>query len=374
MEWIARKAKMCYLPLILFLSGWHGAAKGQPVYSYYSKILNRELRYTPDQRLVMVCFKAPHSQQEIETLAAAHGFRSVFPLADPIFDRAVFEVLNPSLLRERLNNLRMSDKVAAAEPALRGENGGIVYWDPTSVDVQFQAEVNHDAALQLVAEQGSSVVRKPRSSGYYILSIPVRKDAFATIREFNRLPKVRFACPTFMVFSAADGELAQPNDPLFPQQWNLQKIGAEAAWAITEGRHYDNWSGMITPLIIHIDTGVWLADEYDEATLHEDLRQNVYYSEGWDHARDDPYPNGEDVPGSHGTNTAGIVVATKNNSKGIAGVAPQCSLQPEKSFLTYLFASDLADAIRCWEDPNRHFSLQELQNGLLVERSKSFLR
>lgn len=103
----------------------------------------------------------------------------------------------------------------------------------------------------------------------------------------------------------AAGPAFTPNDPLFPQQWNLQKIRAPEAWDISRG------NSSISVAII--DEG---------GSNHEDY----VLAPGYD-ARfgdNDPTPNPSD---GHGVACAGIVAATVNNGIGVAGVAPNCRVR-----------------------------------------------
>lgn len=95
--------------------------------------------------------------------------------------------------------------------------------------------------------------------------------------------------------------LAPPNDPGYSSQWGLQKIRAPQAWDISAG----------DPSIV-----VAIVDEGNDIT-HED----VTYVAGYDAYAGDanPTPNGNDA---HGTACGGIAAASRNNSRGGAGVAP----------------------------------------------------
>jgi len=101
------------------------------------------------------------------------------------------------------------------------------------------------------------------------------------------------------------------NDPSFPAQWSLARMGAEAAWARTTG------AGVRIGIV---DTGVDLN--------HEDLVGKVIDSTSCVGAKGDPAKcsgSAQDDQG-HGTHVSGIAAAYKDNGKGVAGVAPDAQL------------------------------------------------
>jgi subtilisin family serine protease len=101
------------------------------------------------------------------------------------------------------------------------------------------------------------------------------------------------------------------NDPSFDTQWGVEKIGAEAAWARTTGAKVR---------IGVVDTGVDLN--------HEDLAGKIVASTSCVGSAGDPAKcqgDAQDDQG-HGTHVSGIAAAFKDNSKGIAGVAPDAEL------------------------------------------------
>jgi subtilisin family serine protease len=150
-----------------------------------------------------------------------------------------------------------------------------------------------------------------------------------------------------------------PNDSLISQQWALTKIDAFNAWNITEGND--------SIIIGVIDTGI----DY----LHPDLVDNLYINKGetgLDKFGNDKRSNGIDDDGngfiddyqgwdftdrtgfpfdstggdyltwdnspmdeniySHGTAVTGIIAASANNEKGIAGVAPKVKVMNLRAF------------------------------------------
>src|SRR5438128_11444290 len=106
------------------------------------------------------------------------------------------------------------------------------------------------------------------------------------------------------------------NDPGFAKQWNLEKIGAPAAWAHTTGAHVR---------VGIVDAGVDLG--------HEDLAGKIVAHTSCLKSKGDPnncLGSGQDDNG-HGTHVAGIIAAVKDNGKGVAGVAPSAKLIVDKA-------------------------------------------
>src|SRR3977135_2124477 len=107
------------------------------------------------------------------------------------------------------------------------------------------------------------------------------------------------------LLAAARAPRAAP-DPLRPQQWGLDMIGADPAHQVATG------SGAVVAVI---DSGVQ-AD-------HPDLAGRLL--PGYDFVDDDGTP--QDGNG-HGTHVTGIVAADAGNGIGIEGVAPGARVLP----------------------------------------------
>ncbi|OIP79634.1 MAG: hypothetical protein COV80_02380 [Parcubacteria group bacterium CG11_big_fil_rev_8_21_14_0_20_48_46] len=129
-----------------------------------------------------------------------------------------------------------------------------------------------------------------------------------------------------------------PNDPLYAQQWYLEKINAPAAWDVSTGSR--------DVVVAVLDTGV--------ATDHPDLQRVLWVNQkeilgdgidndgngyrddanGWDFIDDDASIEPEFVPEylpeamHHGTLVAGIIGAEGNNYHGITGVAWNVRIMP----------------------------------------------
>jgi serine protease len=102
--------------------------------------------------------------------------------------------------------------------------------------------------------------------------------------------------------------LIGPNDQYYSKQWNLHKIGVEAAWTRTKG------SGITVAVI---DTGI---------TKVRDLYETKFVK-GYDFVNDTDAAKDDN---GHGTHVAGTVAQATNNAYGVAGVAYEASLMPLK--------------------------------------------
>lgn len=93
-----------------------------------------------------------------------------------------------------------------------------------------------------------------------------------------------------------------PDDPMFAQQWGLQRIGAPRGWQIARGT--------ADVAVAVIDEGVQLD--------HPDL---LLHAQSWNASTDTPNGN---PTGNHGTACAGIIGARLDNGAGVSGVAGGC--------------------------------------------------
>lgn len=127
-----------------------------------------------------------------------------------------------------------------------------------------------------------------------------------------------------------EANFAPPNDPLYPQQWNLKAINIEPAWAVTRGKG-------VTVAVI--DTGIAKVTDLDEERLVP----------GYDFINDEV--NASDDQG-HGTHMAGTIAQMTNNGYGAAGIAPAVKLMPMKVLTVggNGTVADLAEAIRLAAD------------------------
>jgi thermitase len=97
------------------------------------------------------------------------------------------------------------------------------------------------------------------------------------------------------------------NDPLLPEQWALTRINLGGGPGMESGKEVK---------VAVLDTGI--------DANHEDLVGRVVAEVNFTDS-----PNTDDING-HGTHVSGIIAASRNNAKGIAGVAPAVQLMNVK--------------------------------------------
>lgn len=194
-----------------------------------------------------------------------------------------------------------------------------------------------EAALTAIHQRlGTALVSRLRGTDdQYCLSTPAStgEAIFSLCDALKAETGVEWAEPEFV------GEAARhsftPNDPLFdPNQWHLKDVNAPQAWDIVTG------SDKI--IIAILDDGI----EID----HEDLKDALPCNSkeiagnakdddnngwkddcnGWDFYDNDNNPSPSWPDETHGTQVAGIAVATGNNGKGVIGAGFGCRLMPLK--------------------------------------------
>lgn len=115
---------------------------------------------------------------------------------------------------------------------------------------------------------------------------------------------------------------AGTTDPLRGDQWGLDQVHAEQAWATSTG------TGATVAVV---DTGVDLT--------HPDLKGNLVAGATFTGCGkqaqpcgngDFRGPDGQNNGDEHGTHVAGTVAAVANNGTGVAGVAPNAEIMPIK--------------------------------------------
>jgi subtilisin family serine protease len=165
-----------------------------------------------------------------------------------------------------------------------------------------------DLELVAVSPSGFARLRRAGNASPRVAATPAERAEVKQLCErIRREPEVEFAEPNHVRH-----ELAIPNDPLFPQQWDYLRAGFASA--------ADLVAGDAARTIAVLDTGIRFE--------HPDLAGRLiagfdFVSDSWNGADGNGIDSDATDPlisqGTHGTHVAGTIVAARDNALGIAG-------------------------------------------------------
>jgi len=155
--------------------------------------------------------------------------------------------------------------------------------------------------------------------------------------EYRSLPEVEWAQPNYIYHITSI-----PNDPYYPQQWGYHRVNLEGAWDYFTANNNDSLDVTVAVL----DTGI--------IPNHPDLVDRIiagadFVGEADDNLSDnmtDEDPTDENKNSSHGTHVAGIIGATTDNGKGIAGVYGQINILPIRVIEDFGNTKDIIEGIK----------------------------
>ena len=219
---------------------------------------------------------------------------------------------------------------------------GAMEFKAGEIIVKFKEGIPQANVQSLLLAEELEILDEMDKLGLMLLSVPKGRES-EKIEKLMRNPLVEYAVLNCIV-QIADTIVTTPhysrrapdvipNDPYYPSQWNLHKIGAPAAWQITTGSD--------KVVIAIIDSGVDLdhpelkdkictnPDEIPGNGIDDDGNGYVDDVHGWDFCYWDGEP--QDDYG-HGTFVASIAAAETNNGLGMAGVSWGAKIMPIKVF------------------------------------------
>ena len=129
-------------------------------------------------------------------------------------------------------------------------------------------------------------------------------DMASSIVALQGNPLVEVAEPSLEVTA-----FGFPDDPMWPEQWNMRVVGVQSGWRAGAG------DGAVVAVI---DTGVTEVPDLADTSVLPGI--SVVPRE----------PSAEDANG-HGTHVAGTIAQSTHNSLGVVGVAPSATILPVKA-------------------------------------------
>ncbi|MEE2889405.1 MAG: S8 family serine peptidase, partial [Planctomycetota bacterium] len=230
--------------------------------------------------------------------------------------------IRPDVSQQAMERLADSPIVEFVGPVLHYREAVMI--PRPEVIITFDGSVDDEEIRNVIRQSGLRFIKDfPAIDPTIMVGFEgVTSRGFEIADDLTELEEVAAAEPNFIHDLP---EMATPNDPLFPNQWDMQNTGqtggtigadmkAAAAWDIS--------TGSSSIVVAVIDEGV----DVD----HPDLAANMVT--GHDAVTADPTPGG--VPGNanstdgHGTCCAGIIAAVGNNGIGVTGVTWNSKIMP----------------------------------------------
>lgn len=207
--------------------------------------------------------------------------------------------------------------------------------------VKFTEDVSEASIRRLLVTKSMGVLSETQGLGIVRLAVPVGRE-LDKVEELKHEPLVEYAEPNYVVHTVAAYEGLDrsdqpsgagigasttcspviPDDPRFPDQWNLNRIQAPAAWCITTGSEEVVIAIVNTGVDLdHPELGakIWTnPGEIPGNGFDDDGNGYIDDARGWD------FVNGDDDPDDDygfGTFVATVAAAEANNSFGIAGIS-----------------------------------------------------
>lgn len=172
-------------------------------------------------------------------------------------------------------------------------NSNVEYAQPDYIYQAFDA--SEAMPVTLVTDNFSNYRSQRRDSGF--------------MSSNNSPPPLSSQMMIVVLGNNSTSSASWPNDPYYSYQWDMPKMAAPDAWAVSTG------SSSVTVAVV--DTGV----DY----THPDLAANCV--SGYDFVNNDANPMDDN---GHGTHCAGTIAAIGNNGVGIAGVTWNSKIMPLK--------------------------------------------
>jgi serine protease len=217
--------------------------------------------------------------------------------------------------------------------ALPGRSMAVAGRAAGHVLVRFAGGLAAGEAERIATGAGGRAVRRARFGGFARVEVPPGTAPEALAARLAAQPGVAWAEVDPLVRAAHRRVVAAlvPNDPLYPRQWHLQRIGIEEAL----DRNPTDGAGVVVAVV---DSGVAAGGGGAfPARTAPDLEGTIVLpgldlvdgGPPWDEGTAaDPDRPFQSLRFGHGTFVASVIAATIDNAFAVASVAPRVSILP----------------------------------------------
>ena len=186
--------------------------------------------------------------------------------------------------------------VLAMIPAVSFAGTDVSVDSEPEVIVAFDEDMTEAGIDRVVESRNDEVNRITEDDTSNTAVVDVKNgDAEAAVAAYEKKDGVQYACENVRL-DAQVFSTTKTNDTYAPEEWYAETIQASGAWKIVKKKRKKRTQVAI------LDTGVY--------ANHSDLKKNLNKSKC--NVKYDSH--------GHGTHVTGIIAATANNNKGIAGV------------------------------------------------------
>lgn len=238
-------------------------------------------------------------------------------LCQPVFVRA--RAL-PIIVKSNFLHPLILAALGAAFSLSIGASGARAQGKTPEFDTKSILALSSSTTLRALSSRGLRVTKQYKNVGWSKVDLATGADVTKTIAALRA--QGLDVEPNYIRHL-----LKTPNDPQYKAQWDMEKIGAPAAWNITTGgKELVGGSDVVVAIV---DTGITVS--------HPDLKANIYVNpreipnngkdddgdgyvddvNGYDFGQDNGAP---DDQAEHGTHVAGTIGAVGNNGVGVTGV------------------------------------------------------
>ena len=319
---------------LLFLSGCRekplNPIDGPGPYWYYANGKKVTLPFSKEE--IAVRFRKDVGiSKKAEILADATSKDKVVETTEYMEPDLTLVRLRPGLdegsFREILTDLRKKRDVITAYPIFPFREARLTLTDVFVA--QFKPGTTDEAIEAFNKEHSVEILQQMGLPSTFLLGVRAGDDSLGIANAYHESELTTYATPDFVRFLRPQYE---PDDVYYPHQWGMENDGINPPDGvgavdsdIDASKAWDISTGSPETIIAIIDEGVQLD--------HEDLVDKIVAEYSAIPDDEDSNPNNDDD--AHGTNCAGIAAAATNNSLGVAGICPDCSLMSVQIAYSY---------------------------------------